>query len=101
MHLTVGLWQLFPSSVDYFLVLQPMPNLHTGCNIAELSSGSVLLKHRGELHSLSSSLVTCGTQIEIIVITFFYFFFFLSFFFVFPKNATAGRKINAENSGQS
>lgn len=45
-----------------FLGLQPMPNLdHTGSDVAELSSGSVLLKHKGEIHS-SSTLVTRGTQ---------------------------------------
>lgn len=62
MCLTVELWQLIPASVGYFLGLQPMPNLdHTGSDVAELSSGSVLLKHR-ELYSSSTSLVTCGTQ---------------------------------------
>lgn len=61
--LTVELWQLIPASVGYFLGLQPMPNLdHTGSDVAELSSGSVLWKHRGELHSSSTSLVTCRTQ---------------------------------------
>lgn len=40
-----------------------MPNLdHSGSDVAELSPGSVLLKHKGELHSSSTSLVTCGTQ---------------------------------------
>lgn len=34
----------------FFLGLQPKPNLdHIGSGVAELSSGSVLLEHRGQL----------------------------------------------------
>lgn len=63
MLLTTGLWQLIPAIVGYFFGLQPKPNLdHIGSGVTELSSGSVLLEHRGQLLSLSTSSVTNGTQ---------------------------------------
>lgn len=52
--LPAKLWQLIPAIMGgfffFFLGLQPKPNLdHIGSGVAELSSGSVLLEHRGQL----------------------------------------------------
>lgn len=62
MLLTAELWQLI-LLLGCFLGLQHQPNVgNGGSGVAELSIGSALLEHRGQLLVLPISLVAYGTQ---------------------------------------
>ena len=54
--------QLIPVIVGYFFRSTTQAKDCIGSGVVELSLGSALLEHRGQLLSLSTSLVTYGTQ---------------------------------------